>query len=117
MANAPGKNNDPNWHLRDDSRNRDTAFPNTSAGDESPTTFAARTIGVPEIAVGAMNKVIGAALPHFANGGYVGAGYAPPPPIPFFSNVQHPGASRRAHEVSPGIPCPSCAAGETYPIR
>ncbi|MDH3026828.1 hypothetical protein QEN35_20950 [Gordonia alkanivorans] len=116
MANAPGKNNDPNWHLRDDQRNRDTAFPNTSAGDESATTFAARSIGVPEFAVGAMNRVINAAIPGFANGGYVGAGYAPPPPMPFVSNM-HPSAARRAHEVSPGVPCPSCAAGVTYPIR
>ena len=102
MANAPGKNNDPNWHLRDDQRNRDTAFPNTSAGDESATTFAARSIGVPEFAVGAMNRVINAAIPGFANGGYVGAGYAPPPGAANGRNSASPPAALDAIGTSPG---------------
>lgn len=123
MPKPHGKNNDPNMHITDDSRGKSTAFPDTSAGDEPPLTWAARTMGVPEFAVGAMNKVVNAAvsaLPGFADGGYVGEGYARP-------TAQHmphslgllggPTRPRMAHESAPGIPCASCAAGYTYPIR
>lgn len=122
MPKPHGKNNDPNMHITDDSRGKSTAFPDTSAGDEPPLTWAARTMGVPEFAVGAMNKVVNAAvsaLPGFANGGYVGDGYAPPTtthhtPTGGLGRATRP---RMPHESAPGIPCASCAAGYTRPIR
>lgn len=105
-------NNDSNWHLRDNQRGRDTAFPNTSAGDEPPLTWAARTAGVPEFGVKAANAAInaGARVLGFADGGHVDATSWPP-------RNNWPGPQRLRHEISPGVPCPSCAVGTTIPIR
>ena len=114
MPKPHGKNPASNMHITDDSRGTSTAFPDTSAGDEPPLTWAARTMGVPEFAVGAMNKAVNAAvsaLPGFADGGYVGH---MPRSLGLLAAPTRP---RMAHESAPGIPCASCAAGYTYPIR
>lgn len=62
--------------------------------------------------------------PQFADGGLVG--HHAPVDDPMTAVRNHVdaialdyvrGGRRLRHEISPGVPCPSCARGETYPIR
>lgn len=97
------------------------SFPDTTKGTDSPTQFAAHIFGVPEWGVSAANAAVNAAtslLPGFADGGHVEAD-------PLYASVRDRtdavlgiglGGPRLRHEIRPGVPCPSCAAGHTIPL-